>query len=171
MDLKEKIRNIPDFPKKGILYRDITTLLKDAQAFGYVVDKLTQRYRDEPLRMVAGIESRGFILAATLAYQLQKGFIPIRKPGKLPAEKLSVEYSLEYGTDRVEMHVDAINRGDRVLLVDDLLATGGTMKAACDLVERAGGEVVECSFLIELAPLKGKDKLKGHKIFSMMVFD
>ncbi len=170
MDLKEKIRNIPDFPQKGILFRDITTLLKDPEAFGCVVDKFTQRYRDHHIDMVAGIESRGFILAAALAYQLGKGFIPVRKPGKLPAETISVEYALEYGTDRVEMHVDAVNSGDRVLLIDDLLATGGTMKAACDLVQRAGGLVAECSFMIELADLKGRKKIKDYNIFSMIVY-
>jgi adenine phosphoribosyltransferase len=170
MDLKEKIRNIPDFPQKGILFRDITTLLKDSQALSFVVDKLTERYRDMPVDMVAGIESRGFIFGAVLACQLHKGFIPIRKPGKLPAETLFAEYSLEYGTDRIEMHVDAVNKGDRILIVDDLLATGGTMQAACALVERAGGQVAECSFLIELAALKGRDKLKGQKVFSMITY-
>jgi adenine phosphoribosyltransferase len=171
MELKEKIRNIPDFPQKGILFRDITTLLKDAQAFSYVVDELTKRYNDIPIDMIAGIESRGFILGSALAYQLKKGFIPIRKPGKLPAETVFAEYCLEYGTDRIEMHVDAVKKGDRVLLVDDLLATGGTMKAACELVKLAEGQVVECSFLIELADLKGRDKLEGYKTFSMIIYD
>ena len=156
MDLKQKIRSIPDFPKAGILFRDITTLLSDAAGFAYVVDQLTRRYQDRAVDVVAGIESRGFIIGGAIAYQLKKGFVPIRKPGKLPAEKLSVSYSLEYGTDRVEMHTDAIARGARVLLVDDLLATGGTMKAACELVEKAGGEVVECAFIIHLADLPGK---------------
>ena len=171
MELKDKIRNIPDFPQKGILFRDITTLLKDAQALSYVVDEFTKRYKNIPIDMIAGIESRGFILGSALAFQLKKGFIPIRKPGKLPAETVSAEYSLEYGTDRIEMHVDAVREGDRVLLVDDLLATGGTMKAACELVELAGGQVAECSFMIELAGLRGSDKLEGYKTFSMIVYD
>ena len=171
MDLKEKIRNIPDFPKEGILFRDITTLLKDAQAFQFAVDELTRRYKDTPIDIIAGIESRGFIMGTVLAYQLNKGFVPIRKPGKLPAETLSAEYSLEYGTDKIEMHVDAVKSGDKVLLIDDLLATGGTMKAACELVERAGGQVVECSLLIELAALNGKEKLKGYDVYSMIVYD
>lgn len=170
MDLKEKIRNIPDFPKQGILFRDITTLLKDAEALKTVIDELADRYRTVPIDSIAGIESRGFILGSVLAYKLEKGFIPIRKPGKLPAEVISAEYSLEYGTDRIEMHIDAVSQGDRVLLVDDLLATGGTMQAACELIERAGGQVAECCFLIELAELKGKEKLKGYKTFSALVY-
>jgi adenine phosphoribosyltransferase len=171
MDLKQKIRSIPDFPKAGILFRDITTLLGDAEGFAYVVDQLTRRYQDRAVDVVAGIESRGFIIGGAIAHQLKKGFVPIRKPGKLPAEKLSVSYSLEYGTDRVEMHTDAIARGARVLLVDDLLATGGTMKAACELVEKAGGEVVECSFIILLADLPGKQLLKKYSVFSLIAYD
>jgi adenine phosphoribosyltransferase len=171
MDLKQKIRSIPDFPKAGILFRDITTLLSDAAGFAYVVDQLTRRYQDRAVDVVAGIESRGFIIGGAIAHQLKKGFVPIRKPGKLPAEKLSVSYSLEYGTDRVEMHTDAIARGARVLLVDDLLATGGTMKAACELVEKAGGEVVECAFIIHLADLPGKQLLKKYSVFSLIAYD
>ncbi len=171
MDLKEKIRNIPDFPKEGIIFRDITTLLKDAEALSTVIDELADRYRAMPIDSIAGIESRGFILGSVLAYKLKKGFIPIRKPGKLPADIISAEYSLEYGTDRIEMHVDAVNQGDQVLLIDDLLATGGTMQAACELIERAGGQVAECCFLIELADLKGKEKLQGYKTFSMLVYE
>ena len=171
MDLKQKIRNIPDFPKAGILFRDITTLLGDAAGFTYVVDQLTRRYQDRAVDVVAGIESRGFIIGGAIAHQLKKGFVPIRKPGKLPAEKLSVSYSLEYGTDCVEMHTDAIARGARVLLVDDLLATGGTMKAACELVEKAGGEVVECAFIIHLADLTGEQLLKKYSVFSLIAYD
>jgi len=170
MDLKEKIRNIPDFPHEGILFRDITTLLKDAAAFGFAVDELAGRYRDAAIDKIAGIESRGFIVGSVLAYQLGKGFIPIRKPGKLPAETISAEYCLEYGTDRIEMHVDAVAAEDRVLLVDDLLATGGTMQAAGTLVEKAGGIVAECCFLIELADLKGRDKLRQWPVFSMITY-
>jgi adenine phosphoribosyltransferase len=171
MDLKQKIRNIPDFPKKGILFRDITTLLQDAAGFTYVIEQLAGRYRDRPVDVVAGIESRGFIIGGAVAHRLGKGFVPIRKPGKLPAEKLSVDYSLEYGTDRVEMHTDAIAPGARVLLVDDLLATGGTMKAACELVEKAGGEVAECAFIIHLADLPGAQLLKKYTIFSLISYD
>jgi adenine phosphoribosyltransferase len=171
MELKDKIRAIPDFPKKGILFRDITTLLKDPEALCTTVDILAARYQTTAIDRIAGIESRGFILGAMLAYRLRKGFIPIRKPGKLPAATMAAEYELEYGTDRVEMHVDAVARGDRILLVDDLLATGGTMRAACSLVERAGGEVVECAFLIELAELKGRQRLKDDAVFSMIVYN
>ncbi|MEI6125714.1 MAG: adenine phosphoribosyltransferase [Pseudomonadota bacterium] len=170
MDLKEKIRAIPDFPKPGILFRDITTLLKDAPAFRAVIDALTARYAHTPLDLIVGIESRGFIFGAALACGLNKGFVPIRKPGKLPAKTIAAEYSLEYGTDRIEMHVDAVQRGTKVLLIDDLLATGGTMQAACELVKQAGGIVAECAFIIELAGLQGRDKLKGQTIFSMIQY-
>ncbi len=170
MNIKEKIREIPDFPKEGILFRDITTLLKDPEAFSYVADELVKRYKDKDIDMIAGIESRGFLFGTILANRLGKGFVLIRKPGKLPAETVSAEYELEYGTDKIEMHVDALDNGKNVLLVDDLLATGGTMKAACELVERAGGRVVECSFLVELSDLKGKDRLKGYDTFSMVVY-
>jgi adenine phosphoribosyltransferase len=170
VDLKKKIRNIPDFPQKGILFRDITTLLNDAASFNYVIDHFVNRYKDMPIDMVAGIESRGFIIGGAIAHQLNRGFVPIRKPGKLPAEKLSIEYSLEYGTDRIEMHADAIPKGARVLMVDDLLATGGTMKAACELVELAGGSVVECAFIISLADLKGEKLLKKYTLFSMVTY-
>lgn len=171
MDLKDIIRNVPDFPKPGILFRDITTLLQQPDAFQQTVNQLLERYRDMPFDLVAGIESRGFIMGTVLAYQLKKGFVPIRKPGKLPAAKISAEYSLEYGTDRIEMHVDAVRTGQRVLLVDDLLATGGTMQAACNLVQKAGGEVAECSFLIELAGLNGRAKLEGYNIFSLLTYE
>ena len=161
---------MPDFPKPGILFRDITTLLQRSDAFQQAVDLLLQRYRDMPFDLVAGIESRGFIMGTVLAYQLKKGFVPIRKPGKLPASTISAEYSLEYGTDRIEMHVDAVSPGQRVLLVDDLLATGGTMQAACSLIRQAGAEVAECSFLIELAGLNGRAKLDGYNIFSLLTY-
>jgi len=170
MDLKTIIRDVPDFPKPGIMFRDITTLLQQSNAFQQAVDLLLQRYRDMPFDLVAGIESRGFIMGTVLAYQLKKGFVPIRKPGKLPASTISAEYSLEYGTDRIEMHVDAVSPGQRVLLVDDLLATGGTMQAACSLIQQAGAEVAECSFLIELAGLNGRAKLDGYNIFSLLTY-
>jgi len=170
MDLKNIIRDVPDFPKPGILFRDITTLLQQTDAFQQAVDQLLERYRDMPFDLIAGIESRGFLMGTVLAYELKKGFIPIRKPGKLPAATISAEYSLEYGTDRIEMHVDAVSTGQRVLLIDDLLATGGTMQAACSLIQQAGGEVAECSFLIELAGLNGRAKLDGYNIFSMLTY-
>ena len=170
MDLKSTIRSIPDFPKPGILFRDITTLLKDGAAFSFVIDELAQRYRGSSLDAIAGIESRGFIFVAALAAKLGTGFIPIRKPGKLPAKTVSAEYSLEYGTDKIEMHADAVSPGMRILLIDDLLATGGTMQAACELVEKTGGLVTECCFIIELAGLKGRDVLAGKNIFSLLVY-
>ncbi len=170
MDLKSTIRSIPDFPKPGILFRDITTMLKDGAAFSFVIDELAQRYRGSSLDAIAGIESRGFIFGAALAAKLGTGFIPIRKPGKLPAKTVSAEYSLEYGTDKIEMHADAVSPGMRILLIDDLLATGGTMQAACELVEKTGGLVTECWFIIELAGLKGRDVLAGKNIFSLLVY-
>lgn len=170
MDLAATIRSVPDFPSPGILFRDITTMLKDPQAFGHVIDMLATRYDGQRVDKIAGIESRGFIFGAALACRLAKGFIPIRKPGKLPAETLSAEYSLEYGTDCIQMHVDALARGERVVVVDDLLATGGTMQAACDLVDRAGGVVAECAFVIELADLHGRDRLDGRTLYSIITF-
>lgn len=170
MDLKSTIRSIPDFPKPGILFRDITTLLKDPAAFRFVIDELAERYRDRRIDAIAGIESRGFIFGAALAAQLGCGFIPIRKPGKLPAPTVSAEYSLEYGTDKIEMHVDAVSPGMRVLLIDDLLATGGTMKAACELVEKTGGAVAECCFIIELGGLEGRRAITGRAIFSLLTY-
>ncbi len=166
--IKAKIRTIPDFPKKGILFRDITTLLKDAQGLRQTVDAFVNRYQNMDIDMVAGIESRGFIIAGAIACRLGRGFIPIRKPGKLPAETYRRDYQLEYGTDAIEMHKDAVTPGMRVLMVDDLLATGGTMKAACELVEMAGGKVVECAFIVDLPDLKGKEKLEGYPVFALV---
>jgi adenine phosphoribosyltransferase len=171
MEIKEKIRAIPDFPQKGIIFRDITTLLKDGEAFRYVVDHLVDRYQGVEVDIVTGIESRGFIVGGAVAYRLGKGFVPLRKPGKLPAAAYSAEYELEYGTDRIEMHIDAVDKGKKVLMVDDLLATGGTMKAACGLVEKAGGEIVECAFVVELPALQGRSKLTSYKVYSMVEFE
>jgi adenine phosphoribosyltransferase len=170
-NIKKTIRTIPHFPKKGIMFRDITTLLKDAEAFKETIDALVERYRYQSLDVVAGIESRGFIIAGVIAYLLGKGFIPIRKPGKLPAETYRVDYKLEYGNDAIEMHKDSVYQGARVLLVDDLLATGGTMKAACELVENAGGIVVECAFIVDLPDLKGREKLKNYQVFTLVEFE
>ena len=170
-NIKKTIRTIPHFPMKGIMFRDITTLLKDANAFKETIDALVDRYRHQSFDVVAGIESRGFIIAGVIAYLLGKGFIPIRKPGKLPAETYRVDYELEYGNDAIEMHKDSVNQGSRVLIVDDLLATGGTMKAACEIVEKAGGIVVECAFIVDLPDLKGREKLKNYPVFALVEFE
>ncbi|MFQ6014067.1 MAG: adenine phosphoribosyltransferase [Anaerolineae bacterium] len=170
MDLASMIRDVPDFPVEGILFKDITTLIKDADAFRQAVDELVSHYEDRDIDAVAAIESRGFIFGAPLAYQLGAGFIPVRKQGKLPAEKISAEYTLEYGTNVLEMHTDAIEPGNKVLVIDDLIATGGSAKATVEMVERLGGEVVGIAFLIELTFLHGVEKLDGYDIFVMIKF-
>jgi adenine phosphoribosyltransferase len=170
-DIKSKIRTIPDWPKKGVMFRDITTLVKDKKAFLDTCQRLYDHYKDKQIDIVAGIESRGFIFGTALAMLLKKGFIPIRKKGKLPAETVTQEYELEYGVDQVEIHKDAVKKGDRVLLVDDLIATGGTMKAACQLIEKCGGIVVGCAYVIELHDLHGRDKLKGYDLFHLIEFE
>jgi 5'-methylthioadenosine phosphorylase len=169
--IKSKIRTIPDFPKPGIQFRDITTLMKDKDGYKKVVDILYDRYKDKNIESVAGIESRGFIVGGVLADRLGVGFTLIRKPGKLPSETIKEEYSLEYGMDSVEIHTDAISRGERVLLIDDLIATGGTARAACNLIEKVGGEVVEAGFIVELPTLKGREKLGKFDVYSMVSFD
>jgi len=171
MDIKSKIRTIPDFPVKGIMFRDITTLLQDGKALRHVCDKLHERYKDKEIDVVVGIESRGFIFGSVLAYLLNVGFVPVRKPGKLPCKTVKQEYELEYGKDAVEIHEDAIKKNDRVLIIDDLIATGGTISAACKLVEKLGGKVVELAFVIELPELKGREKLKDYEIYSMVEFE
>jgi adenine phosphoribosyltransferase len=175
MTIKSKIRTIPDYPKKGIMFRDITTLIKDPVGFRLVIDNFTQRYikGDVNFDVIVGIESRGFIIGGALSYTLGKGFIPVRKKGKLPAEKISHEYELEYGTDIVEMHKDAITKGTKALLVDDLLATGGTALAAAALVEKLGGVVTEMAFIVNLPDAGGEKKLKGkgYKIFALTEFE
>lgn len=168
--LRECIRNVPDFPKKGIVFRDITTLLNQPDAFKKAVDYFFEKYKSEKIDKVVGIESRGFIVGGTLAYKLNVGFVPIRKPNKLPAETLREEYQLEYGTDAIEIHKDSIKSGERVLLHDDLLATGGTMQAACRLVERLGGKVVGISFLIELSFLNGRKYLINYDVESIVKY-
>ena len=169
--IKSKIRTIPHWPKKNIMFRDITTLLKSPEGLRETVNLLHKRYADKKIDTVIGIEARGFILGAPLAYLLGCGFVPVRKPGKLPAECESEEYSLEYGKDKVEIHKDAINKADRVLIVDDLLATGGTISATRNLVKKLEGEIVECAFVIELPDLNGRDKIKGENIFSIVKFE
>jgi adenine phosphoribosyltransferase len=171
LELITTIRNVPDFPQKGIVFRDITTLLKNKEAFHRFIDLMVERYKNERIDKVVGIESRGFIGAAALAYTLGAGFVPIRKPGKLPAGKIRQEYQLEYGTDAVEIHCDAIAKGERVLLHDDLLATGGTILAACKLVEQLGGTIVGLSFLIELSFLQPRKRLSQYDIFSLIMYD
>jgi adenine phosphoribosyltransferase len=170
MDLAKMIRDVPDFPVKGILFKDITNLIKDPDAFQEAIDALLDRCIDEDIDIVAAIESRGLIIGAPLAYELGAGFVPIRKPGKLPAEKISASYTLEYGTNSLEIHRDAIEPGQRVLLVDDLLATGGSAKAAAELIEELGGEIVAILFLIDLTFLKGVEKLEGYDVFSLIKF-
>jgi adenine phosphoribosyltransferase len=172
-EIKQKIRTVPHWPKQGIMFRDITTLLKDSEGFNLTIDMLVERYKDMKIDIVAGIESRGFITGSVLAHRLGVGFVPIRKPGKLPAQTVSEEYELEYGKDRIEVHTDAIQKGDQVLLVDDLVATGGTALAACNLITKLGGEVVECSFIIDLIDIGGKKKLTnaGFKVFSLVEFE
>ncbi|MBN2566576.1 adenine phosphoribosyltransferase [Candidatus Woesearchaeota archaeon] len=170
-DLKKTIRTVPHWPVEGVMFRDITTLLKDGEAFRQCCDELYARYRGAKVDKIVGIESRGFIFGSVLAYRLGVGFVPARKRGKLPAKTVSQEYALEYGTDTVEMHEDAIGKGERVLVIDDLIATGGTASAVVKLVEKLGGIVHEIAFVIDLPDLKGKEKLKGYKIFTMMGFE
>jgi adenine phosphoribosyltransferase len=169
-ELASLIDDVPDFPKKGILFKDITTLLKDARAFRQAIDQLTSVVRGYSPRVVIGMESRGFIFAAPIAYLLGAGFVPVRKLGKLPGEVISAEYDLEYGTNTLELHSDAISAGDRVLIVDDLLATGGTVSATIELVERLGGQVVAVAFLVELTALKGRDRLGNYEVASLIQF-
>ena len=164
MDLKTAIRTIPDYPKPGIMFRDITTLLNDARAFRQAVDQLVAPFAGQKIDKVAGVEARGFILGGAVAHQLSIGFAPIRKRGKLPYKTLSEAYELEYGTDAVEIHIDAVEQGDRVLIVDDLVATGGTAAAAVSLMRKAGAEVVGCAFVIDLPELKGADRLRAMDV-------
>lgn len=170
MDYKALIREVPNFPKPGILFYDITTLLKDARAFRSVVDELATRYRDKHIAKVIGIESRGFILGSPLAYHLGAGFVPVRKAGKLPADIFEVKYNLEYGTSSLAVHRDAITIGERVLIVDDLLATGGTAAATVHLVRQLGGEIMGIVVLVELESLKGRDKLNGCEVHSVITY-
>ncbi len=164
------IREVPDFPKPGILFYDITTLLKDSKAFSAIADELTARYRNSRIEKVVGIESRGFIFGGTLAQRLGAGFVPVRKPGKLPADCFEVKYSLEYGSNSLAIHRDAVGKDERVLIVDDLLATGGTAAATVSLVRQLGGTIVGLDFLVELQGLKGRDKLAGHPVHSTIIY-
>lgn len=173
MTIKSKIRTVLHYPKQGIMFRDITTLLNDPLGFKLVIDQLVERYKDMGIDRIAAIESRGFIFGAPLAYFLNVGFVPIRKKGKLPAETIGYDYELEYGKDRIEIHVDAISKGEKILLIDDLIATGGTAEAASNLISNVGGEVIECCFVIDLPDLGGSKKLQklGHTVFSLCEFE
>ncbi len=171
MNLKDKIRTVPNYPIDGVMFRDITPLLQDPEAFMEACDQLYNRYKDINIDKVVGIDARGFIFGAVLAYKLKKGFVPVRKKGKLPYKTISKRYSLEYGENIVDIHEDAIQKGENVLIVDDLLATGGTIGAAKDLVKMLGGVIVECAFIIELPDLKGREKIKGHNVFSLIEFE
>jgi len=171
MDLTEKIRTIPHWPMKGVMFRDITTLVQDPEAFRYTCDLLYDRYKDMKIDKVVSIDARGFIFGAVLAYKLDVGLVLVRKKGKLPPETIQEEYTLEYGTNVVEISKHGIQKGDQVLIVDDLIATGGTISAAVKLVEALGGDVIECAFVIELPDLKGREKLKGYKIFKLCEFE
>jgi adenine phosphoribosyltransferase len=169
--IKESIRTIPHFPKQGIMFRDITTLLQNPEAFRKTCDAFYKRYKGKKVDVVVGIESRGFVFGAVLAYMLGVGFVPVRKPGKLPYKTIKEEYELEYGKNVIEIHEDAIKKGQKVLIVDDLIATGGTIGAAIKLVEKLGGKVVECCFVVELPELKGREKLQGYSIFNLVDFE
>jgi len=169
-DLKQHIRDIPDFPKEGIIFKDITTLLKDKDAFKKSVDLLVKKFKKERIEYVIGVEARGFIFGSVIAYKLGAGFIPVRKKGKLPYKTKRISYALEYGTDELEIHEDALVGNSRVLIVDDVLATGGTIKAVCDLVKAQGAEIAGVAFLVELGFLKGKSKLQGMSVYSIIKY-
>jgi adenine phosphoribosyltransferase len=171
INLSDYVREIQDFPRPGILFRDITPLLSEYDAFRATIDRLVERYRDEAVDAIVAAEARGFIFAAPLALELGVGFVPIRKPGKLPCDTHSFHYELEYGVDTLEMHVDGVVAGQRILVVDDLLATGGTLKACCKLLERAGAEIVGCAFVIELLGLGGAKAVAPHPVFSLLQYD
>jgi adenine phosphoribosyltransferase len=171
LDIKNKIRVIEGFPKEGISFKDVTTLLQDKEAFTYTIDKFKEYLKDKNIDIIVGPEARGFIFGAPLAYAIGAGFVPVRKKGKLPADTISVSYDLEYGSDALEIHKDAIKPGQRVALVDDLLATGGTIGSVAKLVELVGGEVVSVDFVIELTDLKGRDKLKNYDVMSLISYN
>jgi len=169
-DLKLSIRDIPDFPKKGIIFKDITTLLQDAKSFTRMIDMIANRYIGQRIDKVVGVEARGFLIGAALAYKLGAGVVLVRKPGKLPSETFSKTYDLEYGTDTLEIHKDAIKPGEKILIADDLLATGGTVAAVVDMVSQLGGDIIECCFMTELGFLEGRKKLPEGKVYSLLQF-
>lgn len=169
-EIRESVRNIPDFPKKGIQFKDITTSIKDSRIFAQIIDSFAEYYKDIKIDYIAGVESRGFIFGSALAYKLQCGFVPIRKAGKLPADTISEEYDLEYGSAKIEIHKDSFPKGAKVLIIDDLLATGGTVRAACNLIEKTEAQIVGIAFMIELLELKGREKLQNYEIFSLLEY-
>jgi len=173
MPIKSRIRTVPHYPKPGIMFRDITTLLKDPVGLQLTIGELVKRYKGQKIDRIAGIESRGFIIGAALAVQLGLGFVPVRKKGKLPGKTIGHDYALEYGTDRIEMHVDAVSPGEHILLIDDLIATGGTAEAGVKLIESVGGTIVECGFVIDLPDLGGRARLEkmGHSVFALCAFE
>lgn len=168
--LKKFVRDIPDFPKKGIIFKDITTLINEPKAFKHIIDLLAKKFKKAKIKKILCVESRGFIFASALAYKLEVGIILVRKPGKLPYKTIKAAYALEYGTDTLEMHIDALKKGERILIIDDLLATGGTVKACTQLVEKMGGKVAGIGFVIELGFLHGRDKLEKYDIFSIIKY-
>jgi len=168
--IKKTIRDVPDFPKPGILFKDITPLLQDRHLFAQIIDTLGERYLDKKIDIIVGIESRGFLFGAALAYRLGCSLVPIRKVGKLPYKTIQASYDLEYGSATIEMHIDSIKKNERIIVIDDLLATGGTANATCELVEKQGGKVVECAFVVELNFLHGRDKLKEREVFSLVQY-
>ena len=170
MDLKKCVRVIEDFPKEGISFKDITTLLKDGKALKYTIDQIVEDLKDKNIDIVVGPEARGFLVGTPVAYALEAGFVPVRKPGKLPRETVSASYALEYGTNEVHIHADSIKPGENVIIVDDLLATGGTVEATIQLAEKLGGKVVGIAFLIELEALKGREKLKDYNVYSVLTY-
>ena len=171
MDLKETIRSIPGWPIEGVIFRDITTLMQRPDAFKEACDVFHKRYKDKGIDKVVGIDARGFVFGAVLAYHLNVGFVPVRKKGKLPYDTIEESYSLEYGQDTLEIHKDALEKGEKVVIIDDLIATGGTVSATVKLVEQLGAEILECGFIVELPDLKGREKIKGQKVFSITEFD
>ena len=171
MDLKETIRSIVDWPIKGVIFRDLTTLMQDPEAFRESCDVLYDRYKDQSIDKIVGIDARGFVFGAVLAYKLGIGFVPVRKKGKLPHKTIQESYSLEYGEDTLEIHEDALEKGEKVIIVDDLIATGGTIGATVKLVEKLGADLIECAFIVELPDLKGREKIPGCKVFSITEFE
>jgi adenine phosphoribosyltransferase len=169
--IKNKVRSIPNWPIKGVIFRDITTLLQDPKAFKAICSIFYNRYVNEKVDIIVGIDARGFLFGSVLAYELEIGFVPIRKKGKLPYKTISESYTLEYGDETIEIHEDAINRGDRVVIIDDLMATGGTIAASAALVEKLGGDILECAFVIELPDLKGRAKMENRNCFSIIEFE
>ena len=171
MNLKETIRSIPHWPIESVTFRDLTTLMENPEAFSYACDVLYERYKNQNIDKIVAIDARGFVFGGVLAYKLNVGFVPVRKKGKLPSSTIQADYTLEYGVNTVEMHDDSISKGERVVIVDDLIATGGTIAAAVKLVEQLGGQIIECAFIVELPDLKGREKISNQAIFSMVEFE